>query len=106
MSVRAAASPFLPSAPIQQNFTDATDTPGDVAINTPRGRVAFAALTSAVTVTHPDVAESSPVFAQLTDPAGALTQAVNVAITAGSFTINGNATTVAGGGAVDFLVVN
>lgn len=70
--------------------TDSSGTPGNATQNTDRGRAAFAAAASTVTITNSQVAANSTVLAQLGGADATLTS-VRVTPGAGSFTVTGNA---------------
>lgn len=92
------ANPSLPS-------TDASGTPGNATINTARGRAAFAAAASAVTITNSLVTASSTVLVSLSAADATLTSILRTVPGAGSFTVTGNAAAT-GATAFDFVVFN
>lgn len=90
---------------LQATFTDSSGTPGNVTNNSPRGLVAIAAASTAVTVTSSIVTATSLVVCQLQTADGTLTNINSVVPAAGSFTITGNAAAT-GITKVAFFVVN
>lgn len=85
-------------------FTDISGTPGNGTSSGLRGRAAFAAAGSAVTVTSALVTATSSVFVQLAGADATLTS-VRVTPGAGSFVVTGNAAAT-GITPFDFFVVN
>jgi hypothetical protein len=84
--------------------TDISGTPGNGTSNGTKGRAAFAAGASTVTVNSSIVSTLSTVIVQLGGSDATLTS-VRVVAAAGSFTVTGNATAT-GVTTFDFLVVN
>lgn len=84
--------------------TDISGTPGNGVSNGTRGRAAFAAAGSTVTVSSTLVTAASTVLVQLGGADATLTS-VRVTAAAGSFTVTGNAAAT-GTTPFDFLVVN
>lgn len=77
---------------LQMGFTDISGTPGSGAIPTPRGRFAFAALGSTVTITSPLITPSSTVLVMLSGATDAtLTSILTAVPSSGSVSISGNA---------------
>lgn len=99
------ASQFNGNRPVIA-FVDSSGTAGNVTNNSPRGRVAFAAAATTVTVTSSIVTASSMVIATLRTADGTLTQILRVLPTAGSFTITANAASTGTAAQADFLVIN
>lgn len=89
---------------IKQGYTDSSGTPGSVTNNSPRGRAAFAAAGTSVTVTNSTCALTSSVLVSL---GGSDLTATSVRVTAagGSFIVTANAAAT-GTTPFDFLVVN
>lgn len=85
-------------------FADSSGTPGNVTNSNPRGRAAFAAAGTSVTVTSSLVTAASTVLVQLGGADATLT-AVRVTQAAGSFTVTGNAAAT-GTTPFDFQVIN
>lgn len=85
-------------------FTDISGTPGNGTSSGTRGRAAFAAAASAITVTSSLVTANSTVLVQLGGSDATLTS-VRATAGAGSFTVTGNAAAT-GITPFDFLVVN
>lgn len=104
-------APTLTNAPVDedcglQNFdyVDKSSTPGDATVNTPRGRAAFAADGSTVTVTCHHVTATSAVFVSLHSGDTTLST-VTITPGDGSFVVTGNAAATATT-KFDFFVVN
>lgn len=90
---------------LAQPYTDGTGTPGNITINTPRGRASIASGNTACIVTNSSVAATSSVFVSLR---GLDTTATSVRVSSpgpGSFTVTANASATANT-VFDFLVVN
>ena len=86
-------------------FTDSSGTPGNVTINTPRGRAAFAIAGTTVVVTNSLVSATSSIHLQMIGADVTLTNLLRVVPAAGSFTVTGNAGATAAT-SFDFLVIN
>lgn len=87
-------------------YTDSTGTPGNVTNNSPSGRAAIAAAATACTVTNSSVLATSKVFVQLIGAADTtLTSIAALTISAGSFTVTGNAAATANK-SFEFIVFN
>jgi hypothetical protein len=84
--------------------TDISGTPGNGTSSGTRGRAAFAAAASTITVTSTLVTAASTVIVQLGGSDATLTS-VRVTAAAGSFTVTGNAAATAST-PFDFLVIN
>ena len=89
---------------VKATYTDSSGTPGNVTNNKPRGRAAFAAAGTSVTVTNAMVNATSTVLVQLGGADATLTT-VRVTQAAGSFTVTGNAAAT-GTAPFDFQVIN
>lgn len=89
---------------LQATYTDSSGTPGNATNNSPRGRAAFAAAGSTVTITSSLVTATSSVHVQLGGSDATLTS-VRVTAAAGSFTVTGNAAATATT-VFYFLVIN
>lgn len=96
----------IKTSDLQAVFTDATATPGNVTVNTARGRVAFAAAAATVVVTNSLATANSMVIVTLRTADGALTHVLRTVTAAGSFTITANAASTGAAAQADFLVVN
>lgn len=90
---------------LQATYTDSSGTPGNVTNNSPRGRAAFAAAASTITITNSLVTASSSIHLQMIGADATLTQILRVTPAAGSFTVTGNAAATAAT-SFDFLVIN
>jgi hypothetical protein len=95
----------LPVTGLALNFTDASGTPGNATINTPRGRCAIAIAASAVTINNSLCKTTSTVVAVINQAAtdATLTQILRVQTLNGSFVITGNAAATAAV-VVDFVL--
>jgi hypothetical protein len=91
--------------PPRASFLDSSGTPGNVTNNNPRGRAAFAAAGSAVTVTNNLVVAGSTVLVSLNSADATLTFIKSAAPGAGSFVVTGNAAATATT-VFDFVVIN
>jgi hypothetical protein len=93
VSVRAVANPLSGAGgSLPLGYTNSTGTPGNVTNNSPSGRAAFAAASATCVVTNSSVLATSKVLVQLEGAAdGTLTQILRVTVSAGSFTVTGNA---------------
>lgn len=80
---------------LQATYTNSAATPGNVTNNSPRGKAAFAAAGSSVTVTSSLVTAASTVLCALETADATLTQILRATPTAGSFTVTGNAAATA-----------
>ena len=89
---------------LQATYTDSSGTPGNVTNSSPRGRAAFAAAASAVTVTSTLVTAASTILVSYSGGDATLTS-VAVVAGAGSFVVTGNAAAT-GITKFDFVVVN
>jgi hypothetical protein len=94
-----------PSSGVALSFTDASGTPGNATINTPRGRCAIAAAASSVTITNSLCKTTSAVGVTINQAAtdATLTSLLRVQTANGSFTITGNAAATAAV-VVDFVL--
>lgn len=86
-------------------FTDISGTPGNGTSSGLRGRAAFAAAASTVTITSTQVTAASSIFIQLEGAADATLTRVDVTPGAGTFTVTGNAAATAIK-KFSFLVIN
>ena len=86
-------------------YTDSSGTPGNATNNAPRGRAAFAAAASAITITNSLVTATSSIHLQMIGADATLTNLLRVVPAAGSFTVTGNAPATAAT-AFSFLVIN
>lgn len=84
--------------------TDISGTPGNGTVNTGRGRAAFAAAASSVTISSTICSAGSTVLVQLGGTDATL-KSVTVTAGAGSFTVTGNAAAT-GITPFDFVVIN
>jgi hypothetical protein len=90
---------------LAQGYTDNSGTPGNTTINTPSGKAAIAAASSACTVTNSTCVATSKVFISLLGNDTTATSARVTSINAGNFVVTSNAATTAAT-SFDFLVVN
>lgn len=90
---------------LSATYTDSSGTPGNVTINTPRGRAAFAIAGTKVVVTNSLVSATSSIHLQMIGADVTLTNLLRVVPAAGSFTVTGNAGATAAT-SFDFLVIN
>ena len=83
------------SSNYQGVLTDNSGTPGNTTINTVRGRAAFAAAGSTVTVTSTLVTAASSIFVSLETTDATLLYLLTAIPAAGSFVVTGNAAATA-----------
>jgi hypothetical protein len=105
MAVRGASQSNVFTVGISLPTTDASGTPGNATINTPRGRFAFAASSSQVTITNSLVTATSTVLAVLTTHDAAVSSVEAVVVAAGSFVVHLN-TVATGVTNCDIVVFN
>lgn len=104
-SIGATTPGVIKTSNLQATYTDSSGTPGNVTNNSPRGRAAFAAAGSSVTVTNSLVAATSSVHCQMIGSDATLTTILRCVPGAGSFVVTGNAAATATT-VFDFLVIN
>ena len=95
----------LTTPSLSLSTTDGSGAPGNVTINTPRGRAAIATGVASITVTNPLVTANSTILVALSSTDVTLTSLLRVVPGAGSFTVTGVAVATAPA-VFDFVVLN